>query len=74
MFEVFFVIYVVDFDENGILDMVLIYYYEGKEYFFYGWSVMQDQLVSVKKVYLFYIDYVWAMVQDIFIVLVLVKV
>lgn len=61
-----FAIYAADFDENGTLDMVPTYYYEGKEYPLYGRSVMQDQLVSVKKAYPSYTDYARATVQDIF--------
>lgn len=61
-----FSIYAADFDDNGTVDMVPAYHYDGKAYPLYGRNVMQEQLISIKKAYPSYSDYARATMQEIF--------
>lgn len=54
-----------DFDNNGALDAVLTYYVQGTETVIHTRDALLDQMIGLKKKYLFYKQYAKATLSDI---------
>lgn len=61
-----FEIYADDFDENGSVDILLGYTFQGKVYPLYGRHVIQDQLKDIQRHYPIFADYARSTLTDIF--------
>ena len=59
-------LYVKDFDANGIIDQLLTYTIDGKEYTFFNKDEIEMQLPSIKKQYLSYTAFAGKTVQEAF--------
>jgi hypothetical protein len=59
-------LYVKDFDGNGILDQILTYTINGKEYTFLGKEELEKQMPAIRKVFLMYKDFAGKTAQEIF--------
>lgn len=61
-----FELYAHDFDENGSVDVILGYTYDGKRYPLYGRHVIQDQLKDIQRQYPIFADYARSTLTDVF--------
>jgi hypothetical protein len=59
-------IYADDFDENGSVDILLGYTFQGKVYPLYGRHVIQDQLKDIQRRYPIFADYAQSTLTEIF--------
>ncbi len=59
-------LYVEDFDDNGQTEQILTYYVDGREIPFANYMELTEQLVSLKKKYLFSKDLAGASLHEIF--------
>ncbi len=59
-------LYVKDFDGNGILDQLLTYSINKKEYTFLGKEELEKQMPSIRKTFLMYSDFAGKTVQEVF--------
>lgn len=60
------VMYAADFDKNETIDPVICYYIQGKSYPMASRDEMLDQVVSLKKKFVKYLDYADATIYDMF--------
>lgn len=59
-------IYANDFDDNGVVDPIICYYIQGKNYPMASRDELLDQIVPLRKKYVKYKDYADAKIEDIF--------